>query len=263
MADSNTAVPPGDPRASWPSAPPPTPPTLFPWFAAIRRRIISGLIFALPIAITFWIVYWLYSTLQGLVIDPIAQLVRRVVGAERWAELPPWWQTFVSPLIAVGLALTFLYFLGLFGRSRVHRVLNWILLRVPIVSVVFKAVSNVFNSLASGPSGAQYKRVVLLPFPSREVRTPALVASSLQDRATGRTILCVYIPYCPVPTTGMLLTVPEEEVIEIDWDVKDVMQAVISFGTSTPDTIDFFRPGTNGPGPAPASPPPRAPGALS
>ncbi len=233
---------------------------MFPWFAAIRRRIISGLIFALPIAITFWIVYWIYSTLQGLLIDPIAQLVRRAIGAGRWAELPVWWQDYVSPLIAVGLALTFLYFLGLFGRSRVYRIIDWVLLRVPIVSVVFKAVSNVFNSLASGQQGSQYKRVVLVPFPNREVRTPALVASTLRDRATGRTILCVYLPYCPVPTTGMLLMVPEEEVTELDWDVKDAMQAVISFGTSTPDAIDFFRHGPGGPTLGPEPPSPGTPG---
>jgi uncharacterized membrane protein len=211
----------------------------FPWFAAIRRRVISGLIFALPIAITFWIVYWIYSTLQNLLLDPGARLIKRAITRAGLVTLPWWWQEYVSPLIAVILALVLLYFLGYFGRSRIYRAIDWLLLRLPIVSVIFKAVRNVFHSLGEQNAGGKFKRVVLVPFPSREVRSPAFVARSMTDAATGKAVLCVYIPYAPLPTTGLILMVPEEEVTELNWDVNEAMQAVISFGLSTPPTIRF------------------------
>lgn len=226
----------------------------FPWLAALRRRVISGLVFALPIAITIWIVYWLYSTVQNTVLDPGARLVKRMIGRERLEALPWWWQEYVSPLIAIGLALVFLYFLGHFGRTRMYRVLDWIMLRLPIVSVIFKAVRNVFASLEDRQSGAKFKRVVLVPFPNREVRSPAFVTRSMRDIATGKTVLCVYIPYCPLPTTGLILTIAEEDVTELNWDVNETMQAVISFGLSSPGAIRFHPPsgpdapaGVNGP----------------
>ncbi len=223
--------------------PPRSPRSSFPWLAAVRRRIISGLVFALPIAITFWIVYWIISTFQNVLLDPGARLVKTMMGQELRAALPPWWQEYVSPLIALVLALVSFYFLGLFGRSRLHRVLDWILLRLPIVSVIFKAVRNVFLSLEDRQGGARFKRVVLVPFPSREVRSPAFVTRTMHDETTGRVILCVYVPYCPIPTTGLILAVSEEDVIELDWDVNEAMQAVISFGISSPATIAFDRPG--------------------
>jgi uncharacterized membrane protein len=236
-----------------PTLPPPAPappsvaeaatkPSRFPLLAAIRRRIISGVVFALPIAITFWIVYWLVSTLQNVLLEPGARIVRRLIGQERMDAMPWWWQEYVSPLIAVVLVLIFLYFLGLFGRSRVYRALDWVLLRVPLVSVIFKAVRNVFSSLEDqgAKGGAKFKRVVLVPFPSRDVRSPAFVTRSMRDVATGRTILCVYIPYCPLPTTGMILMVAEEDVSELNWEVNEAMQAVISLGISTPGTVTFF-----------------------
>ena len=43
-----------------------------------RNRLISGLIFALPIAITFSIVYWLLMMMQRFVIDPLAMLTTRM-----------------------------------------------------------------------------------------------------------------------------------------------------------------------------------------
>jgi uncharacterized membrane protein len=211
----------------------------FPLFAAIRRRVVSGLIFALPVAITFWVVYWLYSTLQNLVLDPGARLIKRAIVRAGLDNLPWWWTEYVSPLIALALAVILLYFLGYFGRTRIYRAIDWLLLRLPIVSVIFKAVRNVFDSLGDQRGGAKFKRVVLVPFPSREVQSPAFVTRVMTDVATGRTVLCVYIPYAPLPTTGLILVVPDEEVTELNWDVHETMQSVISFGISTPSTITF------------------------
>ena len=211
----------------------------FPMFTAIRRRIVSGLIFALPIAITIWVVYWLFSTLQNVLLDPGARLVRRATTRAGLDSLPWWWEQYVSPLIALALVLVFLYFLGHFGRTRLSKALDWLLLRLPIVSVIFKAVRNVFSSLGETRAGGKFKRVVSVPFPSANVRSPAFVTRTLIDYATGRTILCVYVPYCPIPTTGLILLVPEEEVRDLDWDVNVAMQAIISFGITTPERIAF------------------------
>jgi uncharacterized membrane protein len=211
--------------------------------AAVRRRVISGLIFALPIAITFWIVYWLVSTLQGLVLDPVAYLIRRVarVELEHIETLPWWWKQFLSPLMALTLVVVFLYFLGYFGRSKLYRGLDWLLLHVPFVTVIYKAVRNVFASLNMSDTGSRerFKRVVLIPFPSREVRTPAFVTRTARDEATGRNILYVFVAYSPLPTTGLVFLVPEDEVVELDWDVNQTMQALISMGITTPATIAF------------------------
>ncbi|HEU5118957.1 MAG TPA: hypothetical protein VFT74_20370, partial [Isosphaeraceae bacterium] len=112
----------------------------YPTFAAIRRRILSGVLLALPVVITFWIIYWLYSTLQHWLIDPVARLVRMAIGEVRFEALPWWWQQYVSPLIAVALVLVALYFLGLFVRTRLHQALDWLLLKVPVVTVIYKSV---------------------------------------------------------------------------------------------------------------------------
>ncbi len=216
---------------------PAKPPTRFPWFMAIRRRIISGLVFALPLAITLWIVHWLVSTIQAIVLDPVAWLVRSLMRAEDLESLPGWWRQFVSPLAALVLVLVFLYFLGYFGRTRLYRAFEWLILRVPIVTVIYKAVRNVFASLNQPKPGEKFKRVVLIPFPSREVMAPAFVTRTTRDEVTGRTYLVVYLPYAPLPTAGMILTVPEEDVVELDWDVNEMMQTLISFGLSAPEVM--------------------------
>src|SRR5438270_6797017 len=81
--------------------------------SAIRTRVFSGLLLALPIAITIWIIYWLYSTLQGFLLDPIAHLINSyTIAGEARQDLPFWWDRVVAPLVSIALVLVFLYFLG-------------------------------------------------------------------------------------------------------------------------------------------------------
>jgi hypothetical protein len=47
----------------------------------IRGRILGGLLLVLPILITLWAIYWLYSALEKYVIDPLALMLLRLV---RW-----------------------------------------------------------------------------------------------------------------------------------------------------------------------------------
>ncbi len=203
---------------------------------AIRTRIIGGLLLALPIVLTFWIIYWLYSTLLGMVLTPMAWLYRQTMGVPP----SPLWEQFAAPLIAIFLALSFLYFLGLFVRSSLLRAVDWMLLRVPVVTTIYKGLSNVVQSLSGHMHNPPFKRVVLVEFPHPGMRALAFVTNSLRDKATDRTILCVCVLTGVVPPAGFTLFVPEESVTDVDWTVNQTLQAILSGGITTPGAVQFF-----------------------
>lgn len=211
-------------------------------FNAIKGRIFSGLLLALPIAITIWIIYWLYSTLQGIVLDPLAYLINAAYMGDRVAEdLPVWWRRIVAPAIAIGLVLVVLYFLGYLVRTRLARAVDWVLLRLPIVTIIYKAVRNVFQSLEDQGQGPRFKRVVLVEFPHPGMRALAFVTRSLQDVETGRTILCVCVLTGVVPPAGFTLFVPEGDVVDVDWTVNQTLQTILSGGITSPASIHYGR----------------------
>ena len=130
--------------------------------------------------------------------------------------------------------------MGLFLRSWVYRTIDWLLLRLPIVATIYKAVQNVVNSLGSQfRGGADFKRVVLVPFPHPGMRSLALVTNSLRDVTTGRTILTVCVLTGVMPPAGFTLFVPEESVTSIAWSVNETLQAILSGGITAPSTIHF------------------------
>jgi uncharacterized membrane protein len=209
--------------------------------------LISGLIFTLPIVITFWIVYWIFLTLERFVLDPLAGVIHRIHAfirhypAFQQLDLPDWWYNIASPVLALVLMVATLYFLGLLFRSWVYRTLDWLLLHVPVVATIYRASRNVVASLGSQLSGGpDFKRVVLVPFPSSGSRILGLVTNSLHDATTGKTILSVCVLTGVMPPAGFTLFVPEESVTNIAWSVNDTLQAILSGGMSVPPTVHYF-----------------------
>jgi uncharacterized membrane protein len=224
----------------------------------VRSRILSGLIAALPIALTFFIVHWLYVTLTTLVLSPAIALVQFFLGNHGLSER--FWSVYVAPVLAVVLVLTLLYLLGVFVQLRVMKVVDWAIMRVPLINTIFKAVNNVFQSLGQQLQGNQgFKRVVLVEFPHPGMRSLAFVTNSLYDTATGRTILCVCVLTGVMPPAGFTLFVPEESVTDIDWSMNQTLQAILSGGITAPATIRYFaqapvspfHPISGAPGPSP------------
>jgi uncharacterized membrane protein len=210
-------------------------------FAAIRRRIISGLVLALPIAVTFWILYWLYTTFQALVLVPLTMAVSYLAGSKIPQDMPFWWEQIVAPILAIVFVLSVLYFLGLFFRSRMHRLVDWIMLHLPVVTVIYKTVNNLVETFDPNRGmSAQFKRVVLVEFPQPGMRSVAFVTNSLKDDATGRTVLCVCVLTGVVPPTGFTLFVPEESVTDVDWTVNETIQVILTGGLTSPETIRYF-----------------------
>ncbi len=207
---------------------------------AIQARIVSGLILALPIVLTFWILYWLYTTLKHVVLDPIVWIVGALFKgrAAEWASSTSY--QVLAPLVAIVLVLTILYFLGLFVRSRLYQLIDWVMLHVPVVTTIYRAIRKLVSSLDDQVRGNQFKRVVLVPFPHSGSRALAFVTNTLRDATTGKSILSVCVLTGVVPPAGFTLFVPEEEVTDIDWSVNDTLQAILSGGINAPSMLHYF-----------------------
>ena len=48
--------------------------------------------------------------------------------------------------------------------------------------------------------------------------------------------VCVFIPTTPNPTSGYIIMVPKDEVIELDMSVEDALKMIISLGVVVPST---------------------------
>jgi len=208
----------------------------------VRNRILEGLVVILPVLITFWVIHWLYRALELYAINPLTVFVIwKVQQLQSAPELPYWFETFVAPVLAILLALVILYCCGVLAASQLRRLIDQFFLRVPMVSQIYNAALGVLQCFEKPKGQPAPQRIVLIPFPHAGTRLPAVVTSTCRDISTNKTLLCVYVPTTPVPASGFFLMIPEEDAVELNWDVQQTLQTIISGGLTAPPEVSYYK----------------------
>jgi uncharacterized membrane protein len=206
----------------------------------IKGYIITGILVMIPIWITWLVFSFLFNQLSKFGRPWVRGLSR---GLEQttptMAEwlLTPWFQSILAALIT----LLLLYLLGWFttrvlGR-RLVAVVELLIGRIPLVQTVYGATKKLISTLQQKPD--QVQRVVLIEFPTPEMRAVGFVTQILTDEKTGRKLAAVYVPTTPNPTSGYLEIVPLERIVSTDWSVDEAMTFIISGGTVSPGGINY------------------------
>lgn len=208
----------------------------------LQRNIVTGLLTAIPIIVTYLLFDFLLGALSSLgspMIATIARLLQRVSPA--FAEI------FVNPIVqsvlGILLVLLLLYILGwaakrVIGRrilGRVDKIMN----RIPLVQTIYGATKKLIDTFQQTPDGVQ--RVVLINFPSPEMKTVGFVTKIMKDRDTGQKLAAVYVPTTPNPTSGYLEIVPVEQLISTDWTMDDAMTFIVSGGAVAPEDMNYSK----------------------
>lgn len=207
------------------------------FWAAFRSRLIGGLLLALPVLLTAYVIYQVYALANFYVLNYLAPLVAPQVDSV--AELPPWVRNIIVPLVSILTVVLVLYILGYIAQTRLSRFLDWVLERFPGVSSIYGVLKNVFASMKTQGGLKKVDRVVLVKVPTEQSRIAGYVTATLRDHATSEVILGVYIPVALFPPSGYTLMVPEREVVDTDWKVSNVLEIMLSGGSSLPTQVPY------------------------
>ncbi|MCH7786712.1 MAG: DUF502 domain-containing protein [Chloroflexi bacterium] len=145
--------------------------------------------------------------------------------------------------IGVAFAVILFYSVGLLVAGRAgRRAIGWqnaILSKIPVVRSIFGVAQQATDALTS-PSGHRYSRVVFLNWPRPGVLAMGFVTGHCHSpEGHGKTVLVVYIPTVPNPTSGMLAFVAEDEVFESNLSIEDAMKIVFSGGIVLPESMQI------------------------
>jgi uncharacterized membrane protein len=209
--------------------------------AKLRRNIVAGILTFIPIWITFWVI----SFLVGILIALGSPIVSAVVSRLRLQS--PALEQFFPPLfqatISIAIVLAFLYVLGevataVAGR-RLLAAFDYLMARIPIVQSIYGAARQLVASFQNKPGSSQ--RVVLIEFPSPDMKTVGLVTRIFTDADTGDEIAAVYVPTTPNPTSGYMELIPTSRLTMLDWTINEAMTFVMSGGAAAPPKLNYSR----------------------
>lgn len=201
----------------------------------IIGTFLAGLMAALPLLLTIFIVAWLVNFLN-LYIGPTSPFGGFLVslGLGRGAH------QIVSYLIGIASIIVLIFGLGLIVESRlgawVARLIDGIMRRIPGVSYLYDTASRLVSMLdGKKGQGLQDMKPAWCFFGGKPgAAVLALLPSSRPVDLGGEKYFAVLIPSAPVPFGGALIYVPEAWVEMANERVDDLVSVYVSMGLTTP-----------------------------
>ncbi len=194
-----------------------------------RKYLLAGLLVWLPLGVTVLVIKALIDLMDRvLVFIPEQYHAKALLG-------------FHIPGTGVLLSLIVLFATGviaanLFGK-RVVMIWESLVARIPLVNTIYSAVKQVAETLFAN-KGKSFRKVLLIEYPRKGVWAIAFYTGSavgeIQDK-TSKEVVNVFLPTTPNPTSGFLLMVPREDIIELDMPVDDGIKLIMSLGVIVPE----------------------------
>ena len=205
----------------------------------LKKYIFAGLLVWLPLAITLWVLSWLVSALDGIMVNVLNGL-GSVLPQVHTNELQQ-----ISSIKGLGVVLVFLVlvFTGALASNVAGRwmVKQWdrLFTHIPVVKPIYTSVKKVSDTLFSS-NGNAFRKAVLLQYPRQGAWTIAFqtgVPRGEVQKHLGEGFISVYVPTTPNPTSGFFLLVPLADVMELDMSVDEALTYVISMGAVSPTEL--------------------------
>jgi len=195
----------------------------------LRRYWVAGLLVWLPVGVTI------------LVFGVLLDLMDRVLLLIPEAYRPETLLGFRIPGLGAVLALAVLFATGVLVANLLGRQLvlwyEGLLARIPLVRSVYGGVKN-FAAVLLSDTGKSFKKVLLIEYPRKGLYRIALQTGDTVREvaaATGRDVVTAFLPTTPNATTGFIVFVPREDVVELTMTVEDALKLIVSLGVVVPE----------------------------
>lgn len=202
-----------------------------------RRRILSGFFVLVPLAITAFVVNFLYDFTAGrieFVTAPVLRPVREYVPEQ---AVP-----IVTALLSIAIMLSALYVTGYIATwvlgGRLIRLGEAIIDRIPLIATVYSASKQIVETLLFKKGGTGFQEAVIVEFPYKGVFTAGFLVGKTRT-TTGESYHRVFMPTAPNISVGLLQLFTPDQVHSAEMSVEETVKMVVSCGLIAPDKMKF------------------------
>ena len=201
--------------------------------ARLRTYFLTGLVIVAPLGITIYLVWSFIGWVDGWV----KPYLPHIYNPDTYLPFPvPGLGLFVA---LFGITMVGFLTANIIGRSIV-RWGEYLLLKMPFVRNIYNGLKQIFQTVLSEKSNT-FKKVGLIQYPRKGLWAIVFIATDAEGEiqheldGKGSASRAVFLPTTPNPTSGFLLYVPREDVIELSMTVEEGAKLVISAGLISPE----------------------------
>ncbi|MBN2225779.1 MAG: DUF502 domain-containing protein [candidate division Zixibacteria bacterium] len=192
----------------------------------IRRQFVSGVLVVVPLILTYVVLRFLFESIDGI-LQPIVQ---RTLG-------------YHVPGLGIAITVLIIILAGFFTRGfigdRLFRYGDRLLTRTPIIRVFYLAAKQLIEAITI-PQTKSFKQVVMFEYPRRGAYAMGFATNRFklqQGDGNIRRLVGVFVPSTPTPVSGLVIFVPENDVIPLDISVEEAIKLIVSGAIVAPPLI--------------------------
>lgn len=190
----------------------------------IERWFLSGIAVVLPVAVTIFVLVWLFNLLDGIFRNIISKLFKIDI-----------------PGLGLLVLITLIFLIGMFTSNFVgKKITGWfekLISKIPLIKTVYNPVRKIISGLSSEKTDS-FQKVVLIEFPQKGCKSIGFITNS-EFSVDERDNISVFVPTTPNPTNGFLIIVDRKDVEVLDMSVNEGLNAVVSLGSAFEGDIKF------------------------
>ncbi len=211
----------------------PKKPSISQW----RNNFFTGLAIILPIALSIAVFIWIFGTVAKFT-DALLFFIPNTITHSKAGEGPVHWYW---SLVAILFAMFLLSMVGRLTRFYIGKKLLWfteeVLLTIPLLNKLYAMIKQVNSAFASNKTSS-FKQVAMVEFPRKGIWSIGFVTGENHPEVSaksGDTVVSLFVPTTPNPTTGFLCIMNRAEVKILDMSVADGIKYIMSLGAVAPE----------------------------
>ncbi|MBT9175298.1 MAG: hypothetical protein DDT22_00973 [candidate division WS2 bacterium] len=187
-----------------------------------RRYFFTGILTLLPVVVTVYVLWTLFLLVDSI----LGRILYRLLGENIWGL---GLLAFLVLAFIVGMFVTNVIGKHLFGW------MESLIKKLPLANVIYNTVKQMSDAIFSDRDGKKsaFRRVVLVQYPRPGIFSLGFVTGEGDEfkQFSNIDLIKVFIVSTPNPTTGFLVFVPREDIIDTDFTIEEGMRMAISGGT--------------------------------
>jgi uncharacterized membrane protein len=194
-----------------------------------NKYFLTGLIVLVPLVMTLLVVQWIIRMMDGFILGLLPEFLHP--KAFFGVNVPGFGVLGTMLLVLLMGMLT----ANIFGRALIgysERLLS----HIPVINGVYKLFKQMTDTLFSQEKSG-FRKVVLIEYPRKGIWTLAFMTGATRgelQRVTEQSLVNVFVPTTPNPTSGFFLMLPVADVFELKMSVDDAFKLIVSGGMVTP-----------------------------
>lgn len=204
-------------------------------FARLRSSFLTGLVVIAPVGLTIWLIWTVIGWIDGLVLPLVPHRLRpeEYIGINLRG-------------VGVIIFLLFTIMVGWIGKGLIGRsLIRWgesLVDRMPVVRSIYSGIKQISETVFA-QSERSFEKACLIQYPRKDIWAIGFISTTAKGEVAKRAettgkLVSVFLPTTPNPTSGFLLFLPKEDVIELDMTVEEAAKLVISAGLVYPNGKD-------------------------